>query len=90
MRKNLESVPFQITLGRVPREVADRVVASGSGLSIKGRALLILSPRVLEDIITDLDLNAESAALLLKIFMRARADRIAKTGIELVKKEVRR
>lgn len=66
MRKNLPTVPIQISLGRVSAAVADEVVKCGDGLSLKGRAILMLDPSGLERILHELDAKPEVIATILR------------------------
>ena len=77
MRKTLSSIPLQVPIGRVPAALADEIVAAGAGISLKGRAILLLSLSGLEQLLSELNADPETAGLILravKILEATRAD----------------
>lgn len=73
MRKNLDRVPVQVTLGTAPAQVAAAVEAAGDGLSIKGKSILIMSPSGLEKILSQMEVRPDISALIV-----AAAKRVAR------------
>lgn len=66
MRKGLVNVPLQITLGRVPAELADEFRENGDAISIKGHALLLQSSAGLERLLGALDINPAITELIVR------------------------
>lgn len=66
MRKNIESAPIQVSIGRIPAGLADRIVAAGEGMSLKGKAVLMQSSAALERLLADLEVNPATADLILR------------------------
>jgi hypothetical protein len=66
MRKNLSEVPVQITVGRVPAALADEFVTNDEALSIKGKAVLMMSAAGLERLLPHLNVNPAIAELILR------------------------
>lgn len=82
MRKNLPNVPLQVSLGRIPAALADEIASAGDGLSLKGRALLLLSADGLEKVLSELDINPDMAALIVRTARLLEAQKAAKAAGE--------
>lgn len=72
MRRNLTSVPVLTTVGHMPAKAADELVAAGRAHSLRGKALLTFDPAWLERILSDLDIDPATAALILRASQRVR------------------
>lgn len=67
MRKNLERISLQVPIGNITPSAADDIVANGDGISLKGRAVLLLSTTGLERLLQNLAVNPETAALIVRM-----------------------
>jgi hypothetical protein len=77
VKKNLNHVRLQVALGNVPSQVAAEAVIRGDGLSIKGKAILMLSPSGLEKILAELDADPVIAAIIVRAAARVVSEKAA-------------
>lgn len=82
MRKNLEYVSLQISLGRIPAAVADEIVDAGDGLSLKGKAVLLRSAAGLEKLLSTLEVNPHTAAIIVHAAKLVEAEKAAASAAD--------
>lgn len=71
MRRNLSFVPCYLCLGRVPADVADSVVRSGRGHSLRGRSVVVFDLSTVQDLAPDLKIAPALTETLVGICVRA-------------------
>lgn len=78
VREYLKKVPLYASVGHLSVDAADQMVASGVAHSLRGKAVLILDQTILEKCLSEMDVDPDTIATILRAAARVESEKIAK------------